>query len=209
MCIRPTRRGHGCGDEGVRVRWTAVATDDDALLESCRRGDRQAWHDLVHRYHRLARAIAISYGLRGDDVDDVVQVVFSVLVKHLDRFHPDTRLAPWLSTVARRHVWRTLENRRRELVSVDAGRNVVHHDVDDQMDRRADSDWLRTGLAQLSPRCRALLEALYLYGERPYTDVAHELGIPIGSIGPTRARCLDHLRRSLTAAPVGATGESS
>lgn len=197
--IRRTGRDHKCLDGSENVRCAAVATDDDELLDSCRRGDRQAWEDLVGRYHRLVRSIALSYGLRGDDVDEVVQVVFAIVVKQLDRFHAGTHLAPWLATVSRRHVWRLLEHRWRELVTDDAGRGHSHRDVDDHADVLADQEWLRSGLVKLTPRCRALLESLYLRGERPYTEIAAELGIPIGSIGPTRARCLEDLRRSLVA----------
>lgn len=177
-----------------------METDDDRLLERCRRGDREAWSELVHRYHRLVRSIAISYGLRNDDVDEVVQVVFAILVKQLDRFRAETRLAPWLGSVTRRHVWRVLEHRRRELVVEDAGSGRSHRDVDDTVERHAEQEWLRAGLSMLPARCRTLLEALYLRGERPYTEVADELGIPVGSIGPTRARCLERLRGMLAAA---------
>lgn len=177
-----------------------MATGDDELLARCRQGDEAAWYELVHRYHRLVRSIALSYGLRGDDVDEVVQVVFEILVAQLDRFHADTRLAPWLATVSRRHVWRTLEQRRREVVTQDAGAERSHRDVDDHLARGIERDWLRTGLAELGPRCRSLLEALYLHGERPYSEIAEELDMPVGSIGPTRARCLEHLRRALDVA---------
>jgi RNA polymerase sigma factor (sigma-70 family) len=174
-----------------------VATDDDRLLDACRRGERGAWAELFGRYHRLVRSIAISYGLRDDDVDEVVQIVFTIVVRQLDRFRPETRMAAWLSSVTRRHVWRLLEQRRRELVSAEAGEQLAHRDVDEAMDRGASRDWLRSGLAALPAGCRRLLEALYLGGEVSYAEVADELGIPIGSIGPTRARCLERLRAIL------------
>jgi RNA polymerase sigma factor (sigma-70 family) len=171
-----------------------MATDDDLLLAACRRGDAQAWAELFARHHRLVRSIAISYGLRGADVEEVVQIVFTIVVGQLDRFRPDTRLAAWLSSVTRRHVWRMLERHRRELVVADAGSQVSHADVDEAVERIASHEWLRSGLAALPAGCRRLLEALYLRGDRSYADVADELGIPIGSIGPTRARCLERLR---------------
>lgn len=179
------------------LRCSVVATDDDVLLDACRRGDRDAWAELFDRYHRLVRSIAISYGLRNDDVDEVVQIVFTIVVQQLDRFQPETRLAAWLSSVTRRHVWRVLERRRRELAVADADVWSSHRDVDEAADREADRDWLRSGLATLPASCRRLLEALYLRGERSYAEVADELGIPIGSIGPTRARCLERLRTVL------------
>lgn len=182
-----------------------MATDDDRLLADCRLGDRAAWQLLVERYHRLVRSVARSYGLRGDDVDEIVQLVFSILVKQLESFRPDTRLAPWMSTVTRRHVWRLLEQRRRERVADHLG-EASHRDVDEHADRAAEAEWLRAGMELLPPRCRLLLEALYWGGARPYAEVAAQLGIPIGSIGPTRARCLDQLRQ-LLAEPAGALSD--
>jgi RNA polymerase sigma factor (sigma-70 family) len=183
----------------ARLRCAAVATDDDALLEACRRGDRAAWSELFGRYHRLVRAIAGSYGLRGDDADEVVQLVFTIVFNQLDRFRPGTRMPAWLSSVTRRHVWRMLESRRRELVVADAGAQLSHRDVDETVDRDASRDWLLAGLARLPAGCRRLLEALYLRGPRSYAEVAEELDIPVGSIGPTRSRCLERLRRLLVA----------
>ena len=181
----------------AHLRWSFVATDDDALLDACRRGDQGAWAELFQRYHRLVRSIAISYGLRDDDVEEVVQIVFTIVLRQLDRFRPDTRLAAWLSSVTRRHVWRVLEQRRREFAVADADPWSSHRDVEEAADRDAERDWLRAGLAALPAGCRRLLEALYLRGERSYADVARELGMPIGSIGPTRARCLERLRTVL------------
>ena len=122
----------------ARIRWFFVATDDDALLGACRRGDRDAWAELFQRYHRLVRSIAISYGLRDDDVEEVVQIVFTIVVRQLDRFRPDTRLAAWLSSVTRRHVWRVLEQRRREFAVADADPWSSHRDVDEAADRDAE-----------------------------------------------------------------------
>lgn len=177
-----------------------TVNNDDELLAACGRGDADAWRHLVEQHHRLVRSIAHSYGLYGDDSDEVVQVVFSVLVKQVDRFHPGTRLASWIGVVTRRHVWRILASRRREVVTEDAGSDRSHRDPDDIGQRSEDAAWLRDGLAKLPPRCRALLEALYLRGEATYADIAAELEMPLGSIGPTRARCLDRLRHLLEAA---------
>ena len=124
-------------------------------------------------------------------------------MQSLGRLRADTRLAPWLSTVARRHTWRVLERRRRERLATrgddDVAAGLAHDDVGDHAASSADAEWLRSGLQRLSPRCRALLEALYLRGEIAYVDIAEELGMPIGSIGPTRARCLAKLRDLLDA----------
>jgi RNA polymerase sigma factor (sigma-70 family) len=185
-----------------------VATDDDRLIEDCRRGDRASWDELVTRYHRLVRSIAAAHGLRGDDIDEVVQVVFTVLFKQLDRFHPDTRLAPWLATVSRRHVWRVLAQRRREVASETVPHDGGYRPVDEHADRLGEAEWLRAGMDMLSGRCQQLLKALYISPDRSYVEVSEELNIPVGSIGPTRARCLEQLRRHLAELqPTGAVSD--
>ena len=90
-----------------------------------------------------------------------------------------------------------LERQRRERAVIDAAVEGSHRDVDEAVDRNASAEWVRAALAALPARCRGLREALYLQGERPYAEVADELGMPVGSIGPTRARCLERLRQAL------------
>lgn len=177
---------------------------DAELIAQCRAGSEAGWHEVHRRYHRLVRSIASSYGLRGPDVDDIEQLTFMILQSSLERLRPDSRLAPWLSTVARRHTWRVLERRRREAVQDDleaaATRTRVTADVDAGVLRAAEDAALRAALVQLPAKYRLLLEVLYLRGEEPsYAEVSAELGIPIGSIGPTRARCLQKLREILEA----------
>ncbi len=186
------------GDE-VGLRSPDVSDDD--LVAACLSGDVGAWAEVVERYERLVRSIPRAYGLGSHDVDEITQLTFTILVQSLGRLRPDTRLAPWLSTVARRHTWRVLERRRREPLARDDDGDVAaglaHDEVRDHATAAADAEWLRAGLQRLSPRCRTLLEALYLRGEVAYVDIAEELGMPIGSIGPTRARCLAKLRALL------------
>lgn len=180
---------------------------DQELIAACREGHQQAWDEVHRRYHRLVRSIAVAYGLQPSDAEEIVQITFGILHRSIDRLRPDSRLAPWLSTVARRHTWRLVEVRRREApVPVDTER-LVHDDVRVDADRLADDEWLRQALRQLPSRCRALIEALFLRDEEPsYAQISEELGIPIGSIGPTRARCLERLRALLT--PEERTGPS-
>jgi RNA polymerase sigma factor (sigma-70 family) len=174
-----------------------MATDEE-LLAACRDGSPDAWVAVHRRYHRLVRSIARAYGLRTHDEEEVVQIVFGVLHQSVHRLRPDSRLAPWLSTVARRHTWRLVEKRRREAPTLIDEQGLVHDDVRLTADRHADDDWLREGLRQLPARSRALIEMLFLREDEPsYAQISDELGIPVGSIGPTRARCLDHLRALL------------
>jgi RNA polymerase sigma factor (sigma-70 family) len=181
------------------MRLPSPPVSDDDLVAACLRGETDAWSEVLERYGRLVRSIPRAYGLGREDVDEVTQLTFTILVQSLPRLRADTRLAPWLSTVARRHTWRLLEARRREVATDVADVVPPHDDVRRDADLRADAEWLRAGLQRLSSRCRQLLEALYLHGEVGYVDVAADLGMPIGSIGPTRARCLQHLRTLLDA----------
>lgn len=178
---------------------------DDDLVAACRAGDARAWSEVVERYQRLVRSIPRAYGLREHDIDEVSQLTFTILVQSLDKLRPDTRLAPWLSTVARRHTWRLLEVRRRETATEMRDGDFTHDDLTRHARQHADAAWVRDGLRQLSSKCRALLEALYLRGDGGYAEVAEELGIPIGSIGPTRARCLERLRDVLDASAAEVT----
>ncbi len=182
----------------TRVRDLRMATDDE-LIEGCRSASPEAWEEVYRRYHRLVRSIATAHGLSGHDAEEVVQITFMVLHSSAQRLRPDSRLAPWLSTVARRHSWRVREKRRREEPSIAAADAASDDDTSEGALRAADNEALRSAFVQLPAQCRCLLEALYFRGEDlSYAEVAAELDLPIGSIGPTRARCLERLRRILT-----------
>ncbi len=126
-----------------------------------------------------------------------MQTVFLALLRSLGRLRDDERLGPWLVVVAKRQAWRVRNHRRRPLPPA----LLVPEDAapDPAATRAEEHDWLQGALERLPERCRSLLTALYLSGpERPYAEIAAALGIPQGSIGPTRARCLERLRQELS-----------
>ena len=171
---------------------------DEPLLERCRAGDDRAWRHLVDRYVRLVYSIPLNFGLSPADADDVTQSTFAILMGSLAAIESEDRLGAWLSTVARRQTWRHVERMRRE-EPVDGPRVGATVDEATAARRTEDMEWLHQGLTRLDDRCARLLLALYFTPEpRPYTEVAAELGLPVGSIGPTRGRCLDKLRAILT-----------
>lgn len=176
---------------------------DDNLLEACRRGDARAWERLLDRYERLVFSIPLNYGLSRHDAADIAQHTFTVLLQSLDDLHDHERLSSWLGTVARRHTWRLLERKRRERSLAEDGavngRAVVNVAAPpDPIDDWLRLEWLHDGLAALGQTCRELLVAMFFDPAEPsYTDIAERLGRPVGSIGPTRARCLDKLRKAL------------
>lgn len=173
---------------------------DSDLIRACRAGDAQAWERLLDKYERLVYSISLNYGLTTEDAADVTQITFTILLQNLGTLPDDVRLAPWLATVARRHTWRLLARNRRESVSPDedlAGNEALGGTVDNR-DRWELAEWLNHGLNLLDERCRRLLLALYFDAEEPsYAHVADRLKMPVGSIGPTRARCLEQMKRYL------------
>ncbi len=176
---------------------------DYELIQACRRGDGHAWRIVLDQYERLVYSIPLNYGLSTDDAADISQLTFTILMQSLDALRDDSRLAPWLATVARRHTWRLMERRRRE--SVDPEENLsdkatLQAEIDprNENERMELLEWINQGLILLKSRCRELILALYFDPQEPsYTDISARLGIAMGSIGPTRARCLQQMKEAL------------
>ncbi len=164
------------------------------LLLACRAGDQRAWSRLVERFAGLVYAIARAHRLPDDLCDDVAQTVFATLAAHIDTIREDERLPAWISTTARRECWRCVARGRRH------GSESLSSDPPAPPDDRAveaieQHQRLRDALASLGPRCRDLLSMLYFRAPEPaYTEISASLNIPVGSIGPTRKRCLAKLQ---------------
>ncbi|CAN5920334.1 sigma-70 family RNA polymerase sigma factor [soil metagenome] len=189
-------------------------TDDvEQLLRMAGDGDRSAWNELVDRYARLVWSVARSFGLDDATAADVSQTVWLRLVEHCDRIRDPARLAGWLGTTTRREALRVLRGRRRlqpsELVDNAADRTAPQPDellIEEETTRT-----VFTAFGALSEHCQQLLRLLCAEPRLDYATVAELIGRPIGSLGPTRARCLDRLRR-LMESPTGhatAKGERS
>lgn len=178
-----------------------LQTDHD-LIRACRAGDARGWEQLLDKYERLIFSISLNYGLTTDDAADVTQITFTILLQNLDTLPAGVRLAPWLATVARRHTWRFLARSRREAVlpEEDLAENERLGGTIDDSERWELAEWVSYGLSMLDERCRKLLLALYFDADQSsYAQVADRLNLPVGSIGPTRARCLEHMRQSMRA----------
>ena len=120
-------------------------------------------------------------------------------MQSIDGLPEDSRLGGWLTTVARRHTWRLLERNRRQGVGKHAvlDENTTGREAE-TLGRWELGEWLQQGLSMIGQRCRDLLFALYLDPAQPsYAEVAARLNMAIGSVGPTRIRCLERLRRVL------------
>ena len=191
-------------------------TDIDSIRRRCRprpyrgpgtRGVAAAWEDLIGRFGGLVTAIARRCRLSDADVAEVCQTTWLRLVENLDRIQQPERLGAWLATTSRRESLRIAT--RQVVVSAN---DLVYSMADDKADpldaallRGEQVRAIRMASEQLSPRCRHLLGLLMGDDDLPYKEIAEQLSMPIGSIGPTRGRCLDHLRDILAEmeAPVG------
>ncbi len=185
----------------VKNERNLVESDRD-LIRRCREGNAGAWHQLLNKYERLVYSIALRYGLSRDDAADIAQITFTILIQSLDSLAEDSRLGPWLATVARRHTWRLLERNRREAAgehgSPSEGTPLLANNGTEDIEHLELTEWLNHGLSLVSKPCRDLLSALYLDPEQPsYAEVAVRLGMAVGSVGPTRMRCLKCLRQVL------------
>ncbi|HWF42091.1 MAG TPA: sigma-70 family RNA polymerase sigma factor [Acidothermaceae bacterium] len=173
--------------------------DTAELLAAAGAGDSTAWDALVERYARLVWAVARGFALSAADAADVSQTTWLRLVEHLGRLREPEHLGGWLAATARHECLRILRKNGREVVGVDADIDVESGEptpeaviLDNERDRL-----LWQSLGEISQRCQVLLRALATTPPPSYQDVSAALGMPVGSIGPTRARCLDHLKKRL------------
>jgi RNA polymerase sigma factor (sigma-70 family) len=179
---------------------------DEALLLACRQGDQAAWEALIARYQRLIYSIPRRAGLDPQQAADVFQQVFATLVEHLHRIeHPD-RLGPWLVITARRETWRVSRGRIPAWTPVEeeeedgTSRQIADESPlpDEVVLRQERREQLRQAMTTLGDPCRTLLLMLFFRPEPPpYAQIAAALGTSEGSIGPTRARCLQKIARLL------------
>jgi RNA polymerase sigma factor (sigma-70 family) len=170
------------------------------LVARAKDGDQQAWDALVERHAPLIWSICRRYRLGSADAEDAAQAVWLRLVDQLDKIRDPAAIAGWLATTTRRECCRALRAARRPQAARPAPDTET---IPDQHAPTAEHDLLaaerhqalRQALAQLTPRERQLIAILTADPPVPYAEISARLSIPVGSIGPTRARCLDKLRR--------------
>jgi len=158
---------------------------------------------LLDRYERLVFSVPRRYGLSPEDAADITQLTFTILVQSMGTLPEDSNLGAWLASVARRHTWRLLNRRRREEAgeygTSSEGATLLSSTSTEDLEHWELAEWLNHGLSLLGKVCRELLSALYLEPEQPsYAEVAARLGMAVGSVGPTRIRCLKRLRQVLS-----------
>ena len=181
---------------------------DEELIAACREADDEAWEILVKRYMRLIYAIPRRAGFDEETSSEVFQQVFALLVENIDRIKQPSHIQAWLLTTARRETIRLLHQQNlRHLEVITDG-----DDAADEITKLPDQTPLpdevllqlemqnrvRNAVLSLDEKCRDLLELLFYRQPSPsYSEIAEELGISEGSIGPVRARCLQKAMNKL------------
>jgi len=171
-----------------------------ALVLACRAGDREAWDEIVERYAPLVWGICVRLRLSRADTDDVGQNVWLRLFESLSTIREPAALPGWLARTTFNECLRVLRTAGQRVrvehpldaePAVDGGYDLV----EEELERAERQLALREGFAQLRPRCRTLLSLLFADARPPYEQIGGQLEMKVGSIGPTRERCLAELRR--------------
>lgn len=171
-----------------------------ALVTRAAGDDQDAWNELVERYAPLVWAICLRYELTNYDVEDVGQTVWLLLVEQLGKLREPAALPGWLATTTHRECLRVVTTARRsqrQATKLDDELQFVDEAVIEEEILVAERNAaLRAAFAELPLQCRQLLAMLFADPPLSYSEISATLGIPVGSIGPQRARCLERLRRS-------------
>lgn len=176
------------------------AAGDPGRVERCLAGEPGAWADLVRSYGPLVWTVARRAGLSDDDVAEVYQITWRVVVQDLGRLRDPERLGLWIGRIAHFQSMRMLRGHfstRRALARIPP-KESDGRKPDEELQRLEDRRRVQAAVERLGDRCRRLLEELYYRDPTPsYEAVSLRLDMPVGSIGPTRARCLEKLAREL------------
>ena len=179
------------------------ALDVAQLVRRAVEGDRWAWERLVDQYGRLIWAITRDFRLMDSDAADVAQVTWLRLLEHIHQIENPDRVGSWLASTARNECLRHLAARKKVVLIEDDvvldGAAVLEPEVDDRLLSAERSQMIRAALAHLPWRWQRMLDLLMADPPASYAEISDQLGLPIGSIGPTRSRCLAHLRMLLRA----------
>lgn len=173
------------------------AWSNAVLLAAAGEGDESAWDEIVRRYNRVVLAKVRSFRLQDADALDAVQMTWLRLAENRHRLcHPD-RLAGWLATTAGRECLRILRQSKYTVSPVEVYAAHLADPAAGPEQHAVETDTARAVgslVAELSPARQVLVRALFADDAGPYAEVARSIGIPVGSIGPSRARALDQLR---------------
>lgn len=183
------------------------------MVTSAAAGDAAAWNALVARFNGLIWSVARGYGLSRVDAEEVGQITWFRLADHIGRIKEPDRIGSWLVTTARNETLKLLRAGQRvgPVPDPDALAPAINEHSPEAAVLAAEADAAQAerlkrlweAFQDLPERCRRLLQVLSSSPSPSYADVADALEMPIGSIGPTRARCLGRLRDLLAERGVG------
>jgi RNA polymerase sigma factor (sigma-70 family) len=179
------------------------APDVVQLVRGAAAGDRRAWERLVDQYARLIWSITGDFKLAESDAADVAQTTWLRLLEHIDRIQYPDRVGSWLAATARNECLRSIAARKRVVLAHDddvlTGVVAPQPEVDERILADESAQVVRDALSRLPWRWQRLLELLMADPPTSYAEISDQLGVPVGSIGPTRGRCLAQLRLLLQA----------
>src|SRR6267143_7144776 len=175
--------------------------DDTRLVAECLSGSEEAWSLLIEKYKALIYSIPVKYGLPPHEAADVFQTTCMELMTRLPDLREPRALPKWLMQVAHHQCYRWKRQQQR-VVSRDAEPDLPVPETppiaETVLQQTQEEQMLREAMGVLSPQCRRLVELLFFETPaRPYSEVAKELGLAVGSIGFTRQKCIDRLHRLL------------
>jgi RNA polymerase sigma factor (sigma-70 family) len=177
------------------------ARSDERLVKECLSGNEEAWSLLIDKYKALIYSIPVKYRLPPHEAADVFQATCMELLKRLPQLREPRALPKWLMQVAHHQCYRWKQQQQR-LVSRDADPDLPVPETpaiaEILVQQTQEEQMLREAISGLSRQCRRLVELLFFETPaRPYSEVAAELGLAVGSIGFTRQKCMERLRRHL------------
>jgi len=176
-----------------QVKIPEMNSPDHDLIQSCLRQEQDGWNALIGRYQRLIYSIARSFCPQPEDTADIFQQVCLELHRSLHQLRNEKTLSAWLITVTRRRGYAFLRAQKPQ---------VPIEDFDGAVDSRIEvlekEFEVERAMLQVPERCEKLLRLLYFDVDEPsYVDIAQKMKMPVASVGPTRARCLEKLKRLL------------
>jgi RNA polymerase sigma factor (sigma-70 family) len=176
--------------------------DTATLVAAAAEGEAQAWRELIDRYAVLIRSVCRAHRLCDADAEDVAQLTWLRAVEHIGRLRDPDRFGAWVGTTARRECLRVLQGRKRVVPTCDEVRNPLfapHADEEEIAVAAERRVAVRQALTVLPTKQRTLLRLLHSEREPSYDAISAQLGMPVGSIGPTRGRALERLRKEIHA----------
>jgi len=174
---------------------------DPELISLCLKGDGAAWEALISRYRRLIYSVPVRFNFEPADSSDVFQAVCLKLLEHLHDIKDDRKISGWLVTTTTRQCLHVKLLKTRETATEESEleeKAEVADNLEELKILTEQEQSIRESVQELAPRCRDLIGLLYFDSKNPsYEDIGRQMDMPVPSIGPTRARCLEKLKTIL------------